>query len=134
MIAHRIAAGLEPDPARVIARLFLPGEELHGTRSRASQVVGRVMSLAEDEVERLAAGLLRDFGDRHHDYEELLQRHASIVSAHVAEARELTAARALLLGATFTAEYATEGAALCNPSAVLGPGQGACSLARPGWR
>ncbi len=124
MIAHRIAAGLRPDPARVIARLFLPGEELHGTRSRASQVVGRVMSLAEDEVEQLALGLLRDFDNRHHNYQALLRRHASIVSAHVEQERELTAARTLLLGATFTAEYATEGAALCNPSAVLGPDQG----------
>ena len=43
----RIQAGLRPDPARVIARLFLPGEELHRTHSRASQVVSRVMSLAE---------------------------------------------------------------------------------------
>ncbi len=51
--------------------------------SRARQVVDRVMNLAEDEVERLAAGLLRDFGGRHHNYEALLQRHASIVSAHV---------------------------------------------------
>ena len=67
MIAHRIQAGLRPDPARVIARLFLPGEELYRTHSRASQVVSRVMSLAEDEVERLAAGLLRDFGGRHHE-------------------------------------------------------------------
>ena len=124
MIAHRIQAGLGPDPARVVARLFLPGEELHGTRSRASQVVGRVMSLPEDEVERLAADLLRSFGDRHHNYQMLLRRHASIVSAHVEEARELTVARTLLLGAAFTAEYATEGAALCNPSAVLGPDQG----------
>jgi predicted GH43/DUF377 family glycosyl hydrolase len=124
VIAHRIQAGLLPDPARVVARLFLPGEELHGTSSRASQVVGRVMSLSEGEVERLAAGLLRDFGDRHHNYQVLLRRHASIVSAHVEEARELTAARTLLLGAAFTAEYATEGAALCNPSAVLGPDQG----------
>ena len=124
MIAHRVQAGLCPDPARVVARLFLPGEELHGAHSRASQVVGRVMSLAEDEVERLAAGLLRDFGGRHHNYQALLRRHASIVSAHIEEARELTAARALLLGAAFTAEYATEAAALCNPSAVLGPDQG----------
>jgi predicted GH43/DUF377 family glycosyl hydrolase len=124
VIAHRIAAGLCPDPARVVARLFLPGEELGSARSRAGQVVGRVMSLAEDEVERLAAGLLRDFGGRHHNYQELLRRHASIVSAHTEEAGELTAARTLLLGATFTAEYATEGAALCNPSAVLGPDQG----------
>jgi predicted GH43/DUF377 family glycosyl hydrolase len=81
------------------------------------------MRLSEEETERLAAGLLRDFGGRHPDYQALLRRHASIVSAHVQEARELTAARTLLLGATFTAEYATEGAALCNPSAVLGPDQ-----------
>jgi predicted GH43/DUF377 family glycosyl hydrolase len=124
VIAHRVQAGLCPDPARVVARLFLPGEELHRGHSRASQVVGRVMSLPEDEVERLAAGLLRDFGGRHDNYKELLRRHASIVSAHIEEARELTAARTLLLGATFTAEYATEAAGLCNPSAVLDPDQG----------
>jgi predicted GH43/DUF377 family glycosyl hydrolase len=123
VIAHRIQAGLRPDPARVVAQLFLPGEELHDNLSRAGQVVGRVMSLPEDEAERLAAGLLRDFGGRHRDYEALLRRHASIVSAHVEKARELTAARTLLLGAAFTAEYATEGAALCNPSAVLAPDQ-----------
>ena len=124
MIAHRIQAGLCPDPARVVARLFLPGEELHNGHSRARQVVGRVMGLAEDEAERLAADLLRDFGGRHHNYQELLRRHASIVSAHVEEAPELTTARTLLLGATFTAEHATEAAGLCNPSAMLGPDQG----------
>ena len=123
MIAHRVPAGLHPDPARIVARLFLPGEELHSAQSRASQVVGRVMSIAEDEVERLTAGLLRDFGGRHRDYQGLLRRHASIVSAHIEEAAVLTAARTLLLGATFTLEYATEAAGLCNPSAVLGPDQ-----------
>jgi predicted GH43/DUF377 family glycosyl hydrolase len=124
LIAHRVQAGLRPDPARVVARLYLPGEELHRARSRASQVVDRVMSLAEEEVERLAAGLLRDFGGRHHDYQGLLRRNASNVSAHIEEAHELTAARTLVLGATFTAEYATEAAGLCNPSAVLSPDQG----------
>jgi predicted GH43/DUF377 family glycosyl hydrolase len=125
VIARRVPAELCADPARVIARLFLPGEEGHLAHSRASQVVGRVMSLAEDEAERLADGLLRDFGGRHHDYQALLRRHASIVSAHVEETRALTTARTLLLGASFTAEYATEGAALCNPSAVLHPSQDA---------
>ena len=123
MIAHRVPAALHPDPARVIARLFLPGDELERARSRVSQVIGRVMGLAEDEVERLTADLLRDFGGRHHNYEALLRRHASIVAAHIKETPELTAARTLLLGATFTAEYALEAAALCNPSAVLGPDQ-----------
>jgi predicted GH43/DUF377 family glycosyl hydrolase len=123
MITHRMPAGLCADPARVIARLFLPGEELQLGQSRAGQVIDRVMNLAEDEVERLAADLLRDFGGRHHNYEALLRRHASIVSVHIETARELTSARTLLLGAAFTAEYATEGAALCNPSAVLAPDQ-----------
>jgi predicted GH43/DUF377 family glycosyl hydrolase len=123
VIARRVSAELRPDPARVIAQLFLPGEERQLAPSRASQIVGRVMSLPEEEVESLADGLLRDFSGRHHEYQALLQRHASMVFAHVAETRELTAARTLLLGASFTAEYATEGAALCNPSAVLHPSQ-----------
>ena len=57
MIARRIQAGLRPDPARVIARLFLPGEELYRTDSRASQVVSRVMSLAEDELAAIEKAL-----------------------------------------------------------------------------
>jgi predicted GH43/DUF377 family glycosyl hydrolase len=35
----------------------------------------------------------------------------------------MSEARSLVLGASFTAEYAVEGAALCNPSAVLHPDQ-----------
>jgi predicted GH43/DUF377 family glycosyl hydrolase len=123
VIARRVPAELRPDPARVIAQLFLPGEERQLAPSRASRIVRRVMDLPEAEAEELAAGLLRDFSGRHHDYRALLRRHASIVSAHVEETRELTAARTLLLGASFTAEYATEGAALCNPSAVRHPSQ-----------
>jgi predicted GH43/DUF377 family glycosyl hydrolase len=118
---------LHPDPTRVIARLFLPGEEHPATRSRTSQVVDRVMGLAETEVEQLATQLIDDFAGRHHDYEQLLARHASIVGAHVGahlgETPQLSKARELVLGATFTAEYSTEAAALCNPSAVLHPDQ-----------
>jgi len=120
--ARRVPAELHPDPARVVARLFLPGEELQLANSRAGQVVARVMSLPEPEVERLADALLRDFGGRHHNYRALLQRHASIVSAHIEDA-QLTPARTLVLGASFTAEYATEAAGLCNPSAVPHPDQ-----------
>lgn len=120
---HRLDAELRPDPTRVIARLFLPGEEHHATRSRTSEVVDRVMKLEETEAEQLAAQLIVDFAGRHRNYEDLLRRHASIVGARLGEAPELSTARALVLGATFTAEYATEAAALCNPSAVLHPDQ-----------
>jgi predicted GH43/DUF377 family glycosyl hydrolase len=122
-LAHRLTADLAPDPARVIARLFLPGEELHQTRSRTSQIVARVMAIPESDVDVLVQRLLADFSARHRNYEQMLISHASIVAAHVGEQSAVTPARRLLLGATFTAEYAIEGAAVCNPSAVLHPDQ-----------
>ena len=121
--ARRVAAELLPDPARVIAQLFLPGEELPHTRSRASQIVARVMSLDDMQVDRLAAQLLSDFSSRHPDYEQLLERHAGIVAAHVGAEVDLSTSRRLVIGASFTSEYATEAAALCNPSAVRHPDQ-----------
>ena len=121
--ARRTGDELRPDPARVIARLFLPGEEPHLARSRAQEVVARVMALDEAEVDRLVARLIKVFASRHRGYEDLLIDHASVVASHVDEAHPLSAARTLLLGATFTAEYAVEGAAVCNPSAVLHPDQ-----------
>jgi predicted GH43/DUF377 family glycosyl hydrolase len=120
---RRTGADVTPDPARVLARLFLPGEEPHLTRSRAGEIVARVMALDETEVERSVAELLKIFGPRHRNYEQLLISHASVVTPHVDGAAQPSAARTLLLGATFTAEYAVEGAAVCNPSAVLHPDQ-----------
>ncbi len=121
--ATRTPAELDPDPARVVAQLFLPGEELPHLHSRSSQIVARVLALPEDEIVELARGLITDFSARHAGYEALLERHASIVSAHVDEKVALSPERRMVLGATFTSEYAVEGAALCNPSAVLHPDQ-----------
>lgn len=122
-LAHASDAELHEDPGRVIARLFLPGEERPEERSRAGAVVARVLALPEAEVQRLAAQLLRDFSARHRNYPAVLADHAAMVRSHLRRPPELTAERALLLGASFTAEYAVEGAALCNPSAVLHPSQ-----------
>jgi predicted GH43/DUF377 family glycosyl hydrolase len=122
-LVHRLEAALLPDPSRVIARLFLPGEELPLGHSRTGAVVARVLGLPEAEVEQLAAQLLADFSHRHHDYAQLLRAHAAIVSPHLHGEPELSTARTLVIGATFTAEYAVEAAALCNPSAVPHPDQ-----------
>lgn len=122
-LAHRTEAELTPDRSRTLARLFLPGEELPRGRSRAGAVVARILALPEAEVESMAEGLLADFGNRHRDFPELLQANAAMVSAHVPDEQVLSPARSLVLGASFTAEYAVEGAALCNPSAVLAPDQ-----------
>ena len=121
-LMRRVEADLDPDPARVIGQLFLPGEELRAGRSRADAVIERVLALPDDEVERLAGGLLRDFAHRHRDYTAMLTANASTVSARM-RSTPVTGARAVVLGAAFTAEYAVEGAALCNPSVVEHPDQ-----------
>ena len=122
-LAHSVEVELRPDPIRVVARLFLPGEEMYVSRSRAGAVVARILRLKETEVESLVAELLDSFAGRHRNYPELLARHASIVARRVGAEVRMSPARTQLLGATFTSEYATEAAALCNPSAVLHPDQ-----------
>lgn len=130
-LAHRMPLEMYPDPARVVARLFLPGEQPHQEQSRAHQqqsragaIVDRVLAMDEADAARQAAELVEVFGARHHDFLQLLTRHAEAVAAHVGGRARLTPDRRLVLGASFTAEYATESAALCNPSAVPHPEQG----------
>jgi predicted GH43/DUF377 family glycosyl hydrolase len=121
---HHVDAELRPDPARVIGRLFLPGESAGG-RSRAGGVVARVLALDEAEVLRLAAQLVEGYADRHRDYLHLLGENASIVSSHLPRSTPMSTARTIVMGASFTSEYATEAAALCNPSAFAHPDQNA---------
>ena len=109
----------------MVAKLFLPGEELPSGHSRAGAVIARVLALPEDEVERVAAALRVDFSHRHRDYVAMLTDHASMMRSQVQTTPVMSEARTLVLGASFTAEYAVEGAALCNPSAVLHPDQAA---------
>ena len=124
MIAQRlVAADLRADPERVIARLYLPGEESPDTQSRTSHVVARVLALPEDRIERLAARLVEEFADRHNNYTDQLDEHAAIIGSHLRQTPVMSRARKQVMGASFTAEYAVEAAALCNPSAVLHPDQ-----------
>ena len=122
-LARRVEAQLRPDPSRVVGRLFLPGEELPLGRSRAGTVIARVLALPEAEVEKVAAQLVSDFSQRHREYPAMLAEHAAIIRPQTPATPAMTPARAVVMGASFTAEYAVEGAALCNPSAVLHPDQ-----------
>lgn len=123
-----VDAGVEmrADPSRVVGKLFLPGEGPVRARSRAAEIVDRVMSLPPLVVREGARSILHDYGARHIDLGDLLTRHAGVVESAGEEHRstQMTPERRIVLGAAFTAEYATEGAALCNPSAVPHPDQG----------
>lgn len=116
-------AGVElmPDSRRVIARLFLPGESTPGGRSRTAAVLERVLATPPDQIEREAARILRQFGDRHPALTSLLRANAATVAP--AQAPAFSEDLSIVVGAVFTAEFAVEAAALCNPSAVAHPDQ-----------
>ena len=115
---------LAPKPSRVITRLFVPGQEGFGHRdSRASLVLSRILALDEDEAQASLDDVLARFGSRHRDLPATFRRHADELADRLDPQRALSQTRRLLLGATFTHEYAIEGAALCNPSVVAHPDQ-----------
>ena len=115
---------LEPDPSRVITRLFVPGQEgFEHQDSRAGAVLERILALDEEEVRTSLDDVLTRFDRRHRDLGSVFRSHARELADRLDAEAELSDARMMLLGATFTNEYAIEGAALCNPSMVAHPDQ-----------
>jgi hypothetical protein len=85
--------------------------------------VARILALDEDDVERSLDDVASRFGHRHRDLIDTFRRHSDELTDRLDPGCELSETRRLLLGATFTSEYALEGAALCNPSMVAHPDQ-----------
>jgi len=117
---HRIVA----NPARVITRLFVPGQEgFELQESRTEAVLTRILALTDDDVRASLDDVMIRFDGRHRDLVGTFRRHAHELADRMDPGIHLADARILLLGAAFTNEYAIEGAALCNPSIVAHPDQ-----------
>jgi predicted GH43/DUF377 family glycosyl hydrolase len=123
-LVRRRPVPLRADSSRVVTQLFVPGDEGYDMQeSRSSAVLQRVLALGEEEAQGALDDVIERFGGRHHRLLETFRRHADELSDRLDAAPELSETRRLLLGATFTSEYAIEGAALCNPSLVAHPDQ-----------
>lgn len=115
---------LAANPARVITRLFVPGQEgFEHHDSRATEVLKRILALDDEEVKRSYDDIAARFEHRHRDLTATFEAHAAVLSERLRPDNDLSDTRRLLLGAAFTNEYAIEGAALCNPSVVAHPDQ-----------
>jgi predicted GH43/DUF377 family glycosyl hydrolase len=115
---------LTADPARVLARLFVPGHELsHDGRSRASGVLARILALPDDEVDTVLSRVTDRYGKRHRDLPGVLRANYERIAHRVPDDVVLSDERRDLVGAWFTHEYSVEAAALFNPSAVAHPDQ-----------
>ena len=115
---------LAADPSRVITRLFVPGQEgFERQDSRAGAVLRRILALDEDEVRSSLDDVVTRFDGRHRDLVGTFRRHAGELADRLDTDIKRSKSRMLLLGATFTSEFAIEAAALCNPSMVAHPDQ-----------
>lgn len=128
-LAVRQSLRLRADPARVVAKLFVPGHPEPRSGRQVSGAVSFVLALDEQEVSDGLAELLVRFDDRHRDLRATFRRHADRIANRIPEDSVLSDERRMLLGAAFTHEYSIEAAALCNPSFVPAPSQ---AHARPG--
>jgi predicted GH43/DUF377 family glycosyl hydrolase len=123
-LARRSPIRIAADKSRVVTRLFVPGHEgFDQQESRSSTVLQRVLALPDEEVQRSYDDVVARFEGRHHGLTDTFLRHADELSDRLDPEGRLSPTRRLLLGATFTSEYAVEGAALCNPSIVMHPDQ-----------
>ena len=128
-LAVRGDTRLRADPSRVVAQLFVAGQEVvGGSESRATGVVARILALDEVDVKRRLDDLIQRFSPRHRDLAATFSHHANRIGNRLDPEAELSEERWLLLGATFTHEYSVEGAALCNPSVVAHPEQDAAAM------
>ncbi len=109
---------IKPDQSRVLLRPFSPGDS-----ERVGRIIGRVMSLAEDEVGLLLEEILAEFSTRHQNIRDLFLERFEQVRETVPPDADLSEQRRLLIGSYFLAEYSLESAALFNPSIVPDPDQ-----------
>lgn len=126
----RLGPRLRADPRRVVAKLFVPGEEASDSESRVHLIVDRIRGLTEEQVTARLDAVLAGFDHRHRDFEATLERHAALVWPRLHETQQFSRQRRLLVGAYLTHEYSVESASLCNPSMVKHPDQSGVPVGR----
>ncbi|MFN2438616.1 MAG: glycoside hydrolase family 130 protein [Chitinophagaceae bacterium] len=98
--------------------LFLPGKH------RISNVIKRLESLKEEEIESCLEKVMKDFAHRHRDIEKIFLNHFNRINNQYKDDLLLfSSKKRILLGAFFTKEYSIQAAALFNPSIVPHPDQ-----------
>ncbi len=123
-MVSRCTLRLFPDHSRVIAVLFVPGEEMIRGDSRAVSVTDRILALDDIDVRATLTDLRQRFGHRHRHLEDIWSSHFRLASRRLGDGEDVPADKKLLIGAYFTREVSLEGAALFNPSIVAHPDQG----------
>jgi predicted GH43/DUF377 family glycosyl hydrolase len=126
MLLHHDHAMLRPDPARTVARPFLPGWPAGhpaGGPARSEVIIDRILTLDDAGVDAQLEAIKLSLDGRHRNIDKMLLRRFDDVAVMCPDAEKIDDRRRRLIGGYFTEEYAFEAAALFNPSVVLHPDQ-----------
>lgn len=110
---RRLPVTFRSDIRRVIARFFDPGGE-----ARIRNVIERVRSLDDQQVEQLLGEVFSKFRTRHNNIDAVFEENYRMAVRMIGPTSDLSHPRRVLIGAYLTAEYSIESAALFNPSIV----------------
>jgi predicted GH43/DUF377 family glycosyl hydrolase len=126
LTVKRLPNKFYPNPARVIAKFYLPGES---NGKRAKIIIKRILAFSDQEVNIAINEVLADFSRRHRNITKIFEKNFDTVKDILASdpgifLKPLSLKRKLLIGSYFTLEYAIEAAAFFNPSIVEDPNQG----------
>ncbi|MEH6682570.1 MAG: glycoside hydrolase family 130 protein [Sediminicola sp.] len=105
-----------PDSSRVVARFFDNGAK------RTTELIKRVNSLDETEVNRELEHTLREFAGRHRNISQIFmghfKNHRSLIAEMKMDEESFSKEKKLLIGSYSTMEYSIESAAMFNPSII----------------
>jgi predicted GH43/DUF377 family glycosyl hydrolase len=126
-LLNRQALYLRPDPTRVIVRPFKPSTEPRHLnprdKSRANEIVDRVLSLDPVATAQQLRDILANFDGRHRNLLRQFELRADAMEDAFHHHQQFSQQQRQLVGAYFMNEYSFESAALFNPSIVAHPDQ-----------
>jgi len=118
MLIEKTKIILKPDPGKVLLRSFTPA-----TENQRQNILKRILSLSEEDAVKEFEIIKKEFGDRHRNISGLFIRRFKQLSGYLDKSSDLSEVRQMLIGASFSMEYALESTALFNPSIILHPDQ-----------
>ncbi|MEB2775423.1 glycoside hydrolase family 130 protein [Algoriphagus sp. D3-2-R+10] len=105
-----------PDSSRVVARYFMNGD------LRTRNLLSRIFSLTEAQVNQALEQTLREFASRHRNISRLLFKHCEkirgIIESMGINYNSLSTEQKMLIGSYCTMEFSLESAAFFNPSMI----------------
>ncbi|MCD2172788.1 glycoside hydrolase family 130 protein [Rhizobium sp. C4] len=126
-ILNRQALYLRPDPTRVIVRPFKPSTEPRHLnprdKTRANEIVDRVLSLDATSTANQLRDILANFEGRHRNLLRQFELRADAMEDAFLHHQRFSQQQRQLVGAYFMNEYSFESSALFNPSIVPHPDQ-----------